>query len=1105
MDAASFPGAGDGEVERLQDAYVFQASFAQERMWFFDQFEPGSPLYNVSVNTWLRGDLDAAALERAFTDVVRRHETLRTRFSISGGRLVQVVSPEGKVLLDHRDVSILPEADRRAEVERLADEQARGGFDLRQGPLIRAMLLRVGPGEHVLLLTVHHIVFDGWSIGILMGELSALYGVFSSGAESPLGELPIQYGDYAEWQREALSGPVLEERLSYWKERLAGAPALLDLPTDHPRPAVASLRAGRVTRRLPPQLFSRLREIARTAGATNFMVMLAAFDVLLSRYAGQEDVIVGSPVAGRDREETEGVIGLFVNTIVLRTDCSGGPTFRELLGRVKETALGAYAHQDLPFEKLVAELKQSRTLSHSAVVQVLFSYRGAPRDIPPFAGLSTSRWWVPRGASAFDLELDVLESPDGLHCAFDYSADLFESDTIARMAGHFENLLEAVAANPDRRIGELPLLGEAERNQLLFAWNQTRAPFPEQARLEQLFEDRVAIAPDSLAAVCGTESLTYRELNARANQLAHHLRGLGVGPDALVGICMRRSLEMLVAFLGVLKSGGAYVPLDPTYPRDRLAFMLDDCGASVVLTQAEVAQTLPADGRKVVRLDQDWKNIARESDRNPSPRAGAEGLAYVIYTSGSTGAPKGVEICHRSVVNYTTYCRKLFELSPGDRILQFHSISFDTAAEEIFPCLSTGATLLLRDEEMLESASAFLKTCSAWRLTILDLPTAYWHELAAGASRESLRLPESLRLVIIGGERALRERLAQWLTVAGPGVGLLNGYGPTETTIATTFCELGPSDLSEKRELPIGRPIDNARAYILDSVLQPVPIGVPGELHIGGEGLARGYLGRPELTAERFVRDPFSGEGGRLYKTGDLARYRPDGSIEFLGRRDRQVKIRGFRVEPAEVEKALRAVAGVREAAVLARNDVPGETRLVGYAVPDPSCPPTPSDLRRALQEIVPAHMVPSAFVVLDSLPKTPSGKLDLSALPPPESTRPAADDASRGPRTPVEETLTAIWANVLGLDRVDLEDNFFEIGGHSLIAIRLMSRIRDEFGVELPLRSLFQAPTVSGLALLITQRQADSGDRGEILQMLDELESLGQETSPKPSEAEER
>ena len=1071
-------------------------SFSQQRMWLLDQLEPDTPTYNISHALRLSGTLDTEALRRSLKEIVSRHEALRTTFAAVDGEPVQTISPAMDTKLPVEDLGRLPQAERDAEAKRLALEEKRRPFDLERGPLFRARLLRLVEEEHVLLVSMHHIVSDGWSMGVFWRELGALYGAFSRGGPSPLPELPIQYADYALWQRRWLSGEALDEQLGYWKEQLAGL-TVLELPTDHPRPAVQTHRGARRSLALSESLTQALKDLSRQEGTTLFMVFLGALQVLLSRYSGQEDIAIGTPIAGRTRAETEELIGFFVNTLVMRTDLSGDPSFREALSRVREVALGAYDHQDLPFEKLVEELQPERDLSRVPLSQVFFALQNMPQEALELPDLALEQQKVESGTVKFDLSFFLSEVEQGLRGRLVYNADLFDDDTIERMLGHLQTLLKGIVEDPDRHLSELPLLGEAERLQLLFEWNDTATGHPRDRCVHERFGEQAERTPDAIAAVCGDEQLTYQELNLRANQLAHHLRTLGVGPDVLVGICVERSLEMVVGLLGILKAGGAYVPLDPSYPAARLKFILGDARTPVLLTQERLVEGLPEEHKtRVVRLDADWPVIARKSGENFTSRATADNLAYMIYTSGSTGQPKGVMIDHRALSGYVAAAIAAYETTASDRVLQFASLSFDASVEEIFPTLTCGGTLVLRSDRMVDSMQRFVRECAERAISVLDLPTAFWHELVLAFDSEGLALPPSVRLVIIGGEKALAERVARWHahTAQTPRPArLINTYGPTEATVVSSLCELRPGashDPVTRSEVPIGRPLGNATIYILDGSLNPLPIGMPGELHVGGSVLARGYINRPELTYERFIPDPFSdAPEARLYKTGDIARWRSDGNIEFLGRVDDQVKIRGFRVEPAEVEAVLGQHPALRGNAVLALMDASGDERLVAYVVPHRRAAPTARELGGYLKERLPEYMVPSVFSTLERLPLTPSGKVDRRALPAPDPSGFRAENSYAEPRTPVEERLVEIWEEVLGLGRVGINDDFFELGGHSLLATRVISRVRKAFQVELPLISLFEEPTIAGLALAVTQMQAEA--EIDIEQMLAQVEQL--------------
>jgi len=896
-------------------------SFAQQRLWLLDQLEPDSAFYNMPQAIRMSGALNAEALRQTLESIVVRHEALRTTFVEVDGRPTQVIPPAPNVAMPIIALNELPEGEREVEVSRLANEEAQRPFDLARGPLMRATLLRLDEEEHVLLLTMHHIVGDGWSYGVFVRELTALYEAFNQGRPSPLPELPIQYVDFAHWQRQWFQGKVLEEQLAYWKQQLGDDLPVLELPTDRPRPAVQTFRGARQSAMLSKSLLEALRTLSRQEGMTVFMTLLAAFQTLLSRYANQDDIVVGSPIANRTRAELEGLIGFFVNTLVLRTDLSGDPSFRQLLGRVREMALRAYAHQDLPFEKLVEELQPERDLSRNPLFQVMFVLQNAPARALKLSGLTLRPLAVDSGTAKFDLTLFMFEGEDGLRARWEYNSDLFDAATITRMLGHFQTLLEGIIANPEQRISELPLLSDAERQQVLVEWNKTQTAYPRGSSIHELFEAQVERTPDTIAVGFEQEQLSYGELNGRANQLARYLQSRGVGPEVLVGIMMHRSVEMVVGLLGILKAGGAYVPLDSDYPQERLRFMLQDTTPPVLLTQARFLEGLPQSEAEVVCLDTDWKAIVQERTENLSGAAKAENLAYVIYTSGSTGRPKGVAIEHHSTVALLHWAREIFTPEQLAGVLASTSICFDLSIFELFVPLSWGGTVILA-----ENALHLPTLPAAPRVTLVNtVPSAIAELLRMGG------VPASVRTVNLAGE-PLQTQLVQQLYEQGTIERVYDLYGPSEDTTYSTFALR-----SAKGRATIGRPIANTQTYVLDWRLQPAPIGVPGELYIGGEGLARGYLNRPELTAERFIRNPFSKEpAARLYKTGDMVRYLPDGNLEFLGRKDHQVKLRGFRIELGEIEAALNQHPAVEQAVVLAREDVPGDKRLVAYVVQNP-------------------------------------------------------------------------------------------------------------------------------------------------------------------------
>jgi amino acid adenylation domain-containing protein len=1037
-------------------------SYGQETFWFLEQMEAGSPVFNIDVSARLRGPLNLTAVEQALDEVVRRHESLRTTFVAREGRPVAVIAPPAHFPVQVLDLTGLPESEREGEARRLADEDSRRTFDMEHGPLFRVSLLRLGPEDHAGLLTVHHAVFDGWSMGIILREIGLLYQAFCAGKPSPLPELSIQYADFAHWQRQWLKSGLMEDQLAYWKKQLAGPLPVLELPTDHPRPAVRTFHGARQLAVVPPDLTAAIHSLARREGCTLYMVLLAAFEALLQRYSGQDDLCIGTPIAGRNRAEIEGLLGFFVNTLVLRTDLSGDPTFTELLARVREVCLGAYAHQDLPFEMLVKELRPQRELSRSSLFQVMFILQNAPLKIPMVAGLSSTPFveLSDNGTSKFDLTLTLMEGVQGLTAAIEYNTDLFEADTMQRLVGHYRTLLEAVVAEPRLNLSRLPLLTATEQEQLA-VWNRTDENYPVDECIHELFEAQAVRTPDAVAVVCGDRSLSYRQLDRRANGLAKRLRDLGVGPEVLVGLYLERSLDLLVGVLGVLKAGGAYVPLDPAYPGQRLAAIVEDAQPRVLLTQRALVDDLPANAAHILCLD--TEALESGDDTTLGRSVACDNLAYVIYTSGTTGKPKGAMLTHGGLCNAYRAWEDAYQLrSEVTAHLQMASCAFDVFTGDWTRALCSGGKLVLCPREFLLDATRLYDLMRREGVDCAEFVPSVLRNLAQHLEESGQSL-DFMRVLIAGSDVWYAEEYRRIRRLCGPQTRLINSYGLTEATIDSTYFESADMELSEERPVPIGRPFANSRIHLLDRNLQPVPVGVPGELHIAGPGLARGYFKDAELTAKKFIPDPFSRHAGeRLFRTGDLACYLPDGTIELLGRTDHQVKVRGFRIEPGEIESVLGQHPGVRQAAVVARGDIPDNKRLVAYLT---APAPSPQELRTFLKEKLPEYMVPSAFVALDALPLSPNGKIDRQALAAIEEAKPESQADFIAPRTPVEEDVAAIWASVLGLERVGVNDNFFDVGGHSLLATQVISRLAKAFQVELPLRRLFEVPTVAGLA----------------------------------------
>jgi amino acid adenylation domain-containing protein len=1041
-------------------------SFPQQRLWFLDQMSPGNNSYNIAAPVRLRGSLNTRALELALTEIVRRHEILRTNFPTVNGEPRQVIR-ESTVLevplivLDGTSVD-----EREDEARRLAQAETGHAFDLARDPLLRVCLLRFDEHDHLLLLTMHHIITDGWSMGVLIREMALLYDAFQRNEASPLPELPFQYADFAHWQREWLQGDVLRTRVDYWKKQLDGAPAILELPTDRVRPPLQTTNGATHSTVLPQRLSSSMSELSRNADATLFMTLLAAFQTLLCRYTNQQDIVVGTPIANRTRRETEDLIGFFVNTLVLMTDLSGNPSFRVLLRRIREVALQAYVHQDLPFEKLVEELKPERTLSHMPLFQVLIAFQNAPEPKLTLPALELQDFSLAGQTAKFDLSLYIGESNEGLRLTFEYNTDLFNPSTIEQLARHFETLLAGIVANPDQRINDLPLLDETERHRLLVEWTDTTCDYPFRC-IHEVFAEQAAATPEAVALISGDQQLTFAELDQRANQLAHYLQKRGVGPEVIVAVCMPRSIEMVIALLGILKAGGAFVPVDSTYAAERVTFLLKDSRAPIVLTQQRVSDSLAFSVSEPICVDTRWAEIAAESRQPPACSATPDNAAYLIYTSGSTGRPKGSISPHHASLNRLAWMWRTYPFEPGEVCCQKTSLSFGDSIWENFGPLLRGIQLVIIPDDAVKDPRELVARLGAQDVTRIVLVPSLLRMLLEQEVSLAQKLPR-LKYWTCSGE-SLPLELAQSFKKELPAAVLINLYGSSEIAADVTCYEVTEPD--RLAGIPIGRPIDNTKAYILDGSFAPVPLGVCGELYIAGAGLARGYFDHPDLTAERFLANPFSSEpGARMFRTGDLARYRPDGTIEFVGRADYQVKIRGFRVELGEIEAALGQHQTVRQGVVVLHEHASGDKRLVAYIVPFAGGTVDHKQLRAFVQRQLPEYMVPSVFITLDEMPLTSSKKIDRRALPAPEPVRQGNDDAA-APRDGVELQLTRIWEDVLSVRPVGVQDNFFNLGGHSFLAVSLMSRIEREFGVKLPLTVLFQGATVEALGLVLRQQ----------------------------------
>jgi amino acid adenylation domain-containing protein len=1035
-------------------------SFAQQRLWFFDKLEPNSALYNIPTVLRLRGPIHLENLRRGLENVLERHEALRATFEETDGAPAQRIQPPQPIDFRVADLSHLASDPRNSEWEAAVSEEIRRPFDLTKDPLVRARLFRLAPQEHVLVLVIHHIVADEWSMRILFREWAEYYRALMAGAEPALGELPMQYRDFARWQNGWIKSVEYSRQLAYWSERLR-SPTTLQLPTDFQRSTGQTFAGAVASAMLPRELLERLKDFSRREGGTLFMTLLAALKVLLFRYTQQRDIIVGCPIAGRSLAETEPLIGFFVNTLALRTAIQPDQTFREFFRQVREETLGAFAHQEMPFDKLVEELHPHRDSTHTPFVQVFFALNNEFIEKSIFPEVESEEIEVETGTAKFDLTVVARDSREGLRLLAEYNRDLFAPERIARMLEHLRELLEGILANPDERVARLNLLTPGERISLLSASNTP--DYPRNDSVHQIFEWQVSKSPEAIALDYDGRTITYRELNARANQLAHYLRQNKAGPGTLVGVYMERSIEMIVAFLGILKAGAAYVPLDFSYPLERLAFMIEDTQMPVILTQREHLSELPASGAQAFCLDTEWNLIGQLPRIPPANAARADALAYVIYTSGSSGKPKGVAVPHRGITRLvlnTDYVK----ITPGDHVAQASNASFDAATFEIWGALLNGARLEGMSREITLSPEDFARALRVKRITTLFVTTALFNQLA----REVPGVFSSLGTALFGGE-AVDPKWVRAVLAGGPPKRLLHVYGPTENTTFSTW-HLVENLEDDAHTVPVGRPIANSELYILDPALNPVPIGIPGEIYVGGDGLARGYWNSPDPAELKFIPHPFSADrNARLYRTGDLARFNANLEVEFIGRLDQQIKLRGFRIEPGEIESLLHKHPAISEAVAVAREDVPGDQRLVAYLVPRGASPETDA-LKAFLRENLPDYMIPSAFVFMESFPLTPNEKIDRHALPSPEHNRPLLNKTFIAPRDSVEQQLAKIFEKILGVQPIGVADNFFELGGHSLLAVRVFSQIEKIFGKKLPLATLFRAPTIEEIARVLRE-----------------------------------
>jgi amino acid adenylation domain-containing protein len=1049
-------------------------SLPQQRLWALDRLQPGNFAYNEITALRLAGVLDIQVLEQSLNEIIRRHEDLRTTFPMIDGNPVQVIAAEQTAKLSMVDLSKRPEAEQQAEVQRLANDEARRPFDLSQGPLLRVALVKVGEKQNILLVAAHHIVLDGWSIGIFTSELAELYKAFSAGKPSPLPELPIQYADFAIWQHQWLRKEYLDAQLNYWTQQLRDLPPVLNLTVVNPRPEVETFQGARQYFNLGTHHSKQLREISSRENASLFMALLAIFQILLHRYSGQTDIPVGAPIANRNHEEIEQLIGFFVNTLVFRGDLSGNPNFLQLLRRVRDLAIAAFEHQEIPFEQVVEALHPERSLSHHPLFQVVFTLQNTHKQPAELPGLTITSMELDSVTAKFDLLLSMEDTPQGLQGYWEYNTDLFEQDTIRRMSGHFQTLLQAVVSDPEQVITQLPLLNAAERNQMLVEWNRTQVDYPHDKCIHELFEAQVAKTSQATAVAYKDERLSYEELNGRANRVARKLRQMGVGPEVVVGIYMSRSTEMMAGVIGVLKAGGAYLPLDATYPRERVMYMMEDAGAGVVVTQKEKEREVEGGRAEVLCIEDVWEGEGDQREGNQEEghqeegeqsegevekRARGENLAYVIYTSGSTGKPKGVMVSHRNLVHSTT-ARWEYYRQPVTSFLLLSSLSFDSSVVGIFWTLTQGGCLVLPGDT---SPTDILELChliESRRVShLLSIPSLY--DLILDEARP--QQIASLETVIMAGEMCSTKVIEHHRRLL-KNAGIFNEYGPTEAAVWSTVYECASKQ--HKTKIPIGKPISNAKVFIFDANLQPVPIGVPGQLHIGGAGVARGYLNQPQLTAEKFIPHSLCDTpDARLYKTGDVARYLPDGNIDLLGRVDDQVKIRGYRVELGEIEAAVFQYSAVRETVVILLGDEAQTMRMVAYVVVSQGQALSVHELRAFLQERLPGHAVPSDFVILDKLPRLPNGKVDRQKLHASDILRREMESTAGDNWTDLQRSLANIWQETLGIEKVGLNDNFFQVGGNSLSIIRVHNRLREITGKDVSITDLFKHPTISSFA----------------------------------------
>lgn len=1050
-----------------RDGQAIEVSYSQQSLWFFDRLNPDNPVYNIPNAFRIKGKLDINAVESALNEIIKRHEILRTTFGDQNGKPVQIITPDLQWRLKVTDFQKYQGLEAKEKIRERINEDAWRAFDLEKGPLWRFNLYNLSPEEYLMTFTIHHIISDAWSNVLFFTEFFKLYEAFTAGSRLDLPSLPIQFGDYASWQRRRFDDrKILEPLLTYWKKQLAGY-SILELPTDHPRLLTPSFAGSSQTILLPGDLSAKIKELCASQDITIFMLLLAVFEILLYRYSGQEDVIVGTVVANRSQPEVSGLIGFIMNTLVLRNDLSGNPTFAELLQRVKNITLDAFTHQELPFDLLLEELKPERDISRTPLFQVMYIHQNATDTELQIQGLQMRSLEIQNKAAPFDLRLITQETPAGILCRLDYCTALYKDSTILVMLNHYRNLIEGVVADSSTKIGELPLLSAAEQHQILEGFNNTTVPYPTDRLIHELFEEQVRSGPDRTAVVFEGQPMTYLELNQRANQLAHYLRKLGVGPDVTVGVCLERSFEMVISLLGILKAGGAYVPFDPNYPQERVEYMIENAKVKVLITVTSLLERIPGSDRVVICLDEEETKILQENCVNVDSGVSKDNLAYIIYTSGSTGLPKGAMNTHWGLLNHKLWMQEAYQLTQEDRVLQKTPFSFDVSVWEFFWPLITGATLVMARPEGHKDPQYLIKIIVEQGITIIHFVPSM---LSIFLEQPNVRDCISLRQVFCSGEALSINLLHKYRAVFK--IPIHNVYGPAECSdVSTAWTDDGAESV---KVVPIGKPISNVRVYILDQYRNPVPIGVAGELYVGGVSVGKGYINNAKLTKERFLPDPFSPNlGPKMYKTGDLARFMPDGNIEYLGRSDFQVKIRGFRVELGEIEQLLSEYPRVKGNAVIAQEKENGEKYLVAYIVSQDGQRIETTAIREYLRNKLPQYMVPSAFVFMDRLPLNPNGKLDRKALPAPDFTSVTGNDYV-APRNEIEAILADIWKEVIGIAEIGINDNFFEIGGHSLLLTQVNSKMTEVFKREFSLIEMFTYPTISALAAYVAGDAAE-------------------------------